>query len=225
MAGNPTFYLFAGPNGSGKSTLKKLLYSRFPAMAGVEFVNADDIAKQLGGEDTQDRADRARALADARRAELLKAKLSFCSETVFSHHSKIELVKEAKKAGFKIFLLVVCVENPDLSQLRVNQRVQRGGHRVPSDRIRDRFPRALENLEKAIILTDCCLVFDNSTISALPRIVLALENGKLVHESRDMPQWADGLWHVAKAAGATSTASGSLQELMKTIEKDAQENK
>jgi predicted ABC-type ATPase len=220
MAGNPTFYLFAGPNGSGKSTLKTLLGRRFPAMAGVEFVNADEIAKGLGGEDTQDRADRARSLADTRRAELLKAKISFCSETVFSHDSKNALVEQAKKAGFKVFLFVVCVENPDLSQLRVSQRVQRGGHRVPGDKIRHRFPRALKNLETAIARADSCLVFDNSAISALPRVVLALENGKLVHESRDVPQWAAGLLAAAKAAGPTIAPSGSLEELISAIKGD-----
>src|SRR5688572_6597358 len=102
MAGAPAFYLFAGPNGSGKSTLHRLLGRYFPEMARAEFVNADEIARKLGGADTAERAEKARLAADARRAELLHGKIPFCSETVFSHYSKIELVEEAKRAGFEV---------------------------------------------------------------------------------------------------------------------------
>ena len=72
-AGTPAFYLFAGPNGSGKSTLQRFLARRFPDLGAVEFVNADEIAKALGGEDTPERAEQARLAADRRRAELMRA--------------------------------------------------------------------------------------------------------------------------------------------------------
>ena len=201
MPGRPAFYLFAGPNGSGKSTLQRLLSRLFPPMANIEFVNADEIAKGLGDDDSVERAERARIAADARRAELLKAGTSFCSETVFSHASKIELLQEAKGAGFEIYLFVVCVANPDLSELRVNQRILRGGHNVPGNKIRERFPKALKNLEAAISIADHCLVFDNSAIAALPRLLLVLEHGRLVHETTDMPQWAEPLRAVARKTG------------------------
>ena len=201
MAGTPTFYLLAGPNGSGKSTLHRFLCRRFADIGAVEFVNADEIAKAIGGQDTPERAEQARLAADERRAELLRAGTSFCSETVFSHESKIDLVASAKQAGFEVHLFVVCVDNPSLSELRVQQRVARGGHRVPSNKIRERYPRTLKNLEKAILLADRCLVFDNSALSALPRLVLALEDGKLVFESPDVPQWAQSLYATAKTAG------------------------
>lgn len=216
MAGAPVLYLFAGPNGSGKSTLQRFLSRRFPAMAALEFVNADDIAKGLGGTDSPQRAEQARLAADARRAELLQAKMSFCSETVFSHESKIELVEQARRAGFKVYLLVVCVESPDLAELRVGQRIQRGGHPVPANKIRERFPRALKNLETAMTIADCCLVVDNSAILALPRLLLALESGKLVRESADMPPWAKPLQAAARRSGRRSVASGSLQEFIET---------
>jgi predicted ABC-type ATPase len=200
-AGTPAFYLFAGPNGSGKSTLQRFLARRFPDLGAVEFVNADEIAKALGGEDTPERAEQARLAADRRRAELMRAGTSFCSETVFSHESKIELVESAKQAGFEVHLFVVCVENPGLSELRVQQRAARGGHRVPPNKIRARFPRTLKNLERAILRADRCLVFDNSALSALPRLVLALEAGRLVFESPEVPQWAQSLYAIARTGG------------------------
>jgi predicted ABC-type ATPase len=209
MAGTPTFYLLAGPNGSGKSTLHRFLSRRFADIGAVEFVNADEIAKAIGDQDTPERAEQARLAADGRRAELLRAGTSFCSETVFSHESKIDLIESAKQAGFEVHLFVVCVENPGLSELRVQQRVARGGHRVPPNKIRERYPRTLKNLEKGILLADRCLVFDNSALSALPRLVLALEDGKLVFESPEVPQWAHSLHATAKTSGGGSATSSA----------------
>ena len=199
MTGVPVLYLFAGPNGSGKSTLYRFLASRFTPLSEVEFVNADEIAQAMGGPASAKRAERARLAADKRRAELLKARTSFSSETVFSHESKIELLKEAKRSGFTVYLFAICVENSSLSELRVMQRVERGGHPVPRDKIEQRFPRSLRNLEQGIQIADCSLVFDNSTMLALPRLLFALQGGQLVYEDPEIPAWAKHLLESAKA--------------------------
>jgi predicted ABC-type ATPase len=72
---------------------------------------------------------------------------------------------------------------------------------VPPNKIRERFPRTLKNLERAILRADRCLVFDNSALSALPRLVLALEAGRLVFESPEVPQWAQSLYAIARTGG------------------------
>jgi predicted ABC-type ATPase len=212
-------YLFAGPNGSGKSTLQKFLARRFSPISVVEFVNADEIAKKLRAQDSDARAEEARVAADKRRAELIEAKTSFCSETVFSHESKITLIEEAKRHGFKVYLFIVGVENASLSELRVMQRVERGGHSVPRERIGKRFPRSLQNLEKGLLVANYVLVFDNSVTLALPRLLLALEDGKLVYEDPEIPAWAKDLQAVARGAGKSAPAgTAPMAELIRVFD-------
>jgi predicted ABC-type ATPase len=198
LPGGPALFLLAGPNGSGKSTLQRYLARRFRTIGEIEFVNADDIAKNLSGPDSPERAREAQEKADARRAELIAAGTSFCTETVFSHESRVELIREAKNAGFTVYLIAVCVETPALAEMRVQQRVARQGHDVPSDRIHQRYPRTLRNLAQAARIADCILIFDNSRLNAIPRLVFAAGMGQLLHESGDVPAWAEPIASAAK---------------------------
>lgn len=210
--------LLAGPNGSGKSTLQRFLARRFRALGDIEFVNADEIAKTLSGPDSPERAREAQKKADARRAELIAAGTSFCTETVFSHESRVELIREAKNAGFTVYLIAVCVDNPALAEMRVQQRVARQGHDVPSDRIHQRYPRSLRNLAQAARIADCTLIFDNSRLNAIPRLVFAAGMGKLVHESSDIPEWAEPIVAAAKVLLASgSKAPEVLTAFVETL--------
>src|SRR5205823_7689090 len=74
-----------GPNGSGKSTLWS--YVLEPELHAYE----------------------AAAIAAARRQELIATRRSFVTETVFSHESKIELVRIAVEAGYLVTLHVAAV--------------------------------------------------------------------------------------------------------------------
>jgi predicted ABC-type ATPase len=203
LPGGPALFLLAGPNGSGKSTLQRFLARRFRAIGELEFVNADDIAKGLAGPDSPERAREAQKKADARRAELIAAGTSFCTETVFSHESRVEMIKEAKNAGFTVYLIAVCVESPALAEIRVQQRVARQGHDVPSDRIHQRYPRTLRNLAQAARIADCTLIFDNSRLNTTPRLVFAAGMGQLLYESSAVPAWAEPI-----ASGAKELTAG-----------------
>ena len=211
MPGGPALFLLAGPNGSGKSTLQRFLAGRFRAIGDLEFVNADDIAKSLPGPDSPERAREAQKKADARRAELIAAGTSFCTETVFSHESRVELIRQAKSAGFTVYLIAVCVESPALAEMRVQQRVARQGHDVPSDRIHQRYPRTLRNLAQAARIADCTLIFDNSRLNMTPRLVFAAGMGQLLHESGDVPGWAEP---ITSAAKALTTGRGAAPEAL-----------
>ena len=218
MPGGPALFLLAGPNGSGKSTLQRFLARRFPAIGDLEFVNADDIAKSLPGPDSPERAREAQKKADARRAELIAAGKSFCTETVFSHKSRVELIREAKSAGFTVYLVAVCVESPALAEIRVQQRVQRHGHDVPSDRIHERYPKTLRNLAEAARMADCTLVFDNSRVNSMPLLVFAAGMGHIVYESNGIPSWAEPIVSAAKATLPTgSTAPKALMAIVDTL--------
>jgi predicted ABC-type ATPase len=90
--------MIAGPNGSGKSTLTRRLSEE-----GVElgrYINADDIDAGLPAPPGEERSRRAQALADQARRECLEQGISFAFETVMSHPSKIEVLREARRRGY-----------------------------------------------------------------------------------------------------------------------------
>ena len=148
----PVFHLFTGPNGAGKTTLYRALVASGTLQGELEFVNAD-----LHGQrhlqhiaDVQKRSEAARAWADQRRDTLLKTSLSFVSETVFSHESKLRLISHARSLGYQVVLYVVSMGDPQRLLARVRQRVQEGGHNVPVSRILERYPRSMCNLKLAV---------------------------------------------------------------------------
>lgn len=130
--------LIAGPNGAGKTTLYQRVIG--PARTGVPFVNADAIARdRFPGQESANAYEAAAIAARARHA-LIDARLDFCTETVFSHASKVDLVTTATAAGYDVVLHVVMIPL-DLSSRRVAARVAAGGHDVPTGKLSSRYQR------------------------------------------------------------------------------------
>jgi predicted ABC-type ATPase len=139
--------MIAGPNGSGKTTLTNQL--RADGVDLGHYVNPDEIAKTLEGAYGA-RVRGAQQIAADERQACLEAGRSFSFETVMSHPSKIEVLREAKARGFRTALYFVATESPSLNVARVAQRVLLGGHDVPEDRIRQRYVRTLDLLPQAL---------------------------------------------------------------------------
>lgn len=192
----PVFYLLAGPNGAGKSTLYRAAVAEKLIPGDAEFVNADlyEAASLQHIAGLQHRSEQARLWAEERRAELLLARRSFVSETVFSHISKLTLIQDAQQNGFMVVLLVVCLDNPAALPARVRQRVTEGGHDVPADRILERYPRTLANLKLAVRMADMALLYDTGNFleagvnSPIRVAVVRGKNAKLLVNT--LPKWA-----------------------------------
>jgi predicted ABC-type ATPase len=100
--------------------------------------------------------------ADFIRYELLKKSETFTFETVLSHPSKIDFIKQSREAGFKIYLYFICTVSPTINITRIKQRVYFGGHGVEEKRILKRYYESLEMLPELIPLCYRCFFFDNS---------------------------------------------------------------
>jgi predicted ABC-type ATPase len=139
----PQLVVLAGPNGAGKSTF----YDVFLADSPLPFLNADLFAAETGVDSLE-----AARILDATRDRMIEDGLGFITETVFSdpHGAKLDMLRKAVAAGYDMTLIYIGVASAELSARRVDQRIARGGHDVPRDRIASWFERSLDNLAKAI---------------------------------------------------------------------------
>lgn len=176
--------LIVGPNGSGKTTFFR--YYLRPILPTSAFVNADEIARARWPEDPAAHAYDAAQVADQTRAALIAAGRSFIAETVFSHPSKVQLVRDAKQAGYTVMLHVLLVPE-ELAVLRVAYRVRAGGHDVPEQKIRQRYGRLWANAALAAKLADTAVFYDNSRHEG-PRIVAELTAGMATGRA-GWPDW------------------------------------
>lgn len=155
----PSMVILAGPNGAGKSTLYANRVS--PVVAGP-FINADDIQREELEDPRYEASLAAAKLADERRHHHFTHKTSFATETVFSHPSKLDLVREAQSYGFNVVLIHVSVEDPEILLDRVSSRVSKGGHGVPDDKILSRYKRNGPLIPQAALISDRAEILDNS---------------------------------------------------------------
>ena len=128
--------------------------------------------------------------ADFIRYELLKKGETFTFETVLSHPSKIEFLKESNKLGFKNYLYFICTVSPDINIDRVIQRVKLGGHDVPVDKIRNRYHESLKCLPKIIAQCYRCYFFDNSSeTQSIEPIAIIDANKTFKMIANQVPWW------------------------------------
>jgi len=97
-------------------------------VVALPFVNADLIAAKRWPHEAAKMSYEAARCAAVERTRLLDARESFITETVFSHPSKLELLREARRQRFLVTLHIVLVP-VELSVVRVRSRV-----RAPSQR-------------------------------------------------------------------------------------------
>lgn len=129
-------------------------------------------------------------IAEYIRIKLLDAKISFSFETVFSHPSKIEFIKQARAKGYRVYLYFIATESSDINISRVENRVAKFGHHVEPKLIISRYHRTLDNLFEAVKLTNRAYLFDNSGEYA--ELVCEVTDGKKVKMrdiDKQIPEW------------------------------------
>jgi len=153
--------IFAGPNGSGKSTLIANLKTK--KNFNIKYINADIIAKEnFNIDDETERNYASMHYTMWLVNNYISKGFSFCYETVLSHPSKLDIVKNAKENGYKILSVIVKTNSPDINVMRVKKRARQGGHDVPEDKIRDRYYRSLKNIEELKKLSTAFIIINNS---------------------------------------------------------------
>ncbi len=105
----------------------------------------------------------AQIIADYLRKKLLEKGEKFSFETVFSHESKVDIIRKAKNEGYKVYLYFISTEDPDINVYRVKVvRVGEKGHDVDEIKIRERYYRSMQLMYEAAQHCYQAYFFDNS---------------------------------------------------------------
>ncbi len=140
----PTLVLLAGPNGAGKTTfINGFLRER---AAAFQFVNPDEVARGLPG------LGAARDLAAGRLVlerldALFVARVDVVLETTLATRSHAVRIRDWKATGYRVELIYLQLPSAEASIARVARRVERGGHGIPEDTLRRRFPLSRKYFE------------------------------------------------------------------------------
>lgn len=139
----------------------------------------------------------ASVLVEFLRRELMAARQSFTFETVMSHPSKIDALVSARDLGYRTYLYFVGTEDASINVTRVAERVRRGGHPVPEDKIRERYERTMGLLKSAVVASHRAYLFDNSGTQA--SLVAEITDGhEVTVHSAELPRWV--LRHLLRPA-------------------------
>ena len=167
----PIIVALAGSNGAGKTTF----YHSHLSQTGLRYINADDLAAELKID-----AYAAAELAAQLRLAFIAKRESFIFETVLSDPigDKVRLLQAVAADGYQVVLIFIQIADSETSIQRVSMRFAQGGHDVPDDKLRSRFSRTRQNLERAIVSLPHVIVFDNSDLASPYQPAAVYQNGK-----------------------------------------------
>ena len=185
----PWMIVLCGPNGAGKTTFYEKVLKDDPFFKKVDFINWDNVAARFAAEGAN--ITRAYRSAGVIISNALDSKLqnheSFIYETTSAGRAHLGLIEDAQKNGFKIVSFFIGLSSPELSHLRVQSRVQNGGHSISAKDIERRFPLIMKNFPEMLKVSDYSVVFDNSGKSPFkPIFVMDQRQWFLFHR---YPRW------------------------------------
>ncbi len=209
-ADQPRFTVFAGPNGSGKSTA----YLRFldAGYDAGEYLNPDDIAKELGATSAAPAVIDLRAGREVilRSRALIEARHSFVRETTLSSREILRSVSAAGDSGYRVVMVFVAVGSTTATKTRVALRVVSGGHDIPEDAQDRRFPRSFHNAPKVAQMADAAYFLDNSGMQH--QLVATAQQGTVTFFEPQRANWAErATAGLPKAASLLSRAEALVQ--------------
>ncbi len=157
----PRLFILSGCNGAGKTTAS---YTLLPEILDChEFVNSDEFAKSLSPFDPSSASVSASRYMIMRIQYLLDQNADFSIETTLATRSLVSIIQKAKARGYKITLIYLWLQSPELAIQRVRDRVANGGHNIPEDVLRRRYKVGINYLfDTYMQLCDNWIIGDNT---------------------------------------------------------------
>jgi predicted ABC-type ATPase len=185
----PAILVGAGTNSAGKSSIVQ----PFIESAGGAYFNPDQYAHALIERGMP--PSEANAMAWTRGYDRLCSAVergsAYAFETTLGGHSIAYQVMRALALGRRVVILYVGLASPELHLQRIRERVARGGHDIPEDKVRQRYDDSRKNLLSFIGTAATIRVWDNSTQTADGRPAFAQEVFRIENRILTLPDGTD----------------------------------
>lgn len=137
----PQLVIVGGPNGAGKTTFAL----EYAAETNLDYLGADAIADEMSPANSGSvQIAAARTFIDR-----LKNALAQCRplviESTLSGRMLHRHIQSARQNGYRVTIIFVFLATETGCLARIQERVARGGHNVPEEDVRRRFPRTSGN--------------------------------------------------------------------------------
>jgi predicted ABC-type ATPase len=157
----PVCIVIAGPNGAGKTTFAREFLLKEAGV--IHFVNADLIAGGLSPLRPELATIAAGRLFLTELDRLADSRADFAFESTLSGMAYLARLKGWKAAGYRIRMIYLRLDSPELALRRIASRVRQGGHPVARADVIRRFSRSWTNFQTIYRpLADSWAVYDNS---------------------------------------------------------------
>ncbi len=183
-----TYTLFAGVNGAGKTSIYKSVY--YNKNKHEARINTDEMVARIGSWQDENLQMRCAREAVKLIRTYLNEGISFNQETTLSGKSIIKNIKTAKEKDFFIHLNYIGLESVEIAKQRIKHRVNNGGHGIPDEAVERRYVESFANLQDIITLCDVVDIYDNTDKL---RLIMSIENGRIVWKDKYLPKWCQKL--------------------------------
>lgn len=173
------YTIIGGVNGVGKSSLSGVLSAESTDLGII--IDTDKISAELGG-------DRIKGgkLAIERIEDCLRKGVNFTQETTLSGVRTLKTIRKARELNYFIRLYYVGVSSSDESIKRIKNRVEKGGHDIPSADVERRYNKRFEDLAKVLHYCNEVRFFDNENGFTEKA---EYKNGSLITKGGKIPEW------------------------------------
>lgn len=173
-----TYTIIGGVNGAGKSSLSGAL-SSIDHSFGLH-IDPDKLIKIAGS------TFKGGKTALGIFSYCLESGINFSQETTLSGKRPLKNIEAARKEGYHIRLFYVGVSSVEECLSRIENRVKKGGHNIPSSDVTRRFKNRFMDLAEILPYCDEAYFYDNENGFAYLGIY---EDGEVVTTGDYIPDW------------------------------------
>ena len=177
------YTIIGGVNGCGKSSLSGVLSVESSELGII--VDTDKLTAELGGDRIKG-GKAAIALID----DCLKKRINFTQETTLSGVRTLKTIQRARDLNYFIRLYYVGISSPEESIKRIKNRVEKGGHDIPSIDVERRYAKRFDDLARILPYCNEVRFFDNENGFVEKG---EYRNGQLMTKGEKIPLWLSEL--------------------------------
>ena len=177
------YTIIGGVNGVGKSSFTGVLKESTKDLGYI--IDVDKITAEHGGDLLKGGK---AALSKIR--DCIDRRVSFTQETTLSGHKTEATAKQVRELGYQVRLFYVALDSVEESLTRIENRVRRGGHNIPTNDVTRRFAGRWDAVAKVLPYCDEAEFYDND--NGLIKVA-EYKNGELRTVGEVKPKWLTDL--------------------------------